>query len=445
MDLSDKKYLRNCLVRLECNLEIQIDEKLYKDFFAGKIYDLLDYSKTKSKVPIIQKYLIAVLSYLEQPSLYKYYDIFNPSRCIPLIIALDNAVTVLKSNNIIGTEERLRKLIKERTFDEFESTLYEIIVCSKYVTSESCSHVEFIKESHIPSPDIKATINELEYLIECKKPNRHNDAYTKLQSTIYNLFKSAIPKLHKKGFRRIINITFNSNPSKIPTKEVNSAIKTLFSNNNSFHNSNFSISVEESVIRNHSDYLLYPSSSYFYNFYKFKEGGFWHGLIPDVIATYKSPSWIDEVHSDVAICWKVECGDTIWKLKKINHKLIYKALSQLNGDENNTIIHYWFDRDRALGDKQKELRHLIKTILDKGYSFNWFISNETSNIVSPEGRFDFTEHSHFVSTIDDKLTRAPVTNVFLFDEDTASTIGSFGKGVDLPDIDIDDEEWKVKK
>lgn len=61
--------------------------------------------------------------------------------------------------------------------------------------------------------------------------------------------------------------------------------------------------------------------------------------------------------------------------------------------------------------------------------------NETSLDVSLEGRFDLIEHAHIIQGPGAKSDRPPVTLVFASDGHTKDTIGEFGVGHELPDVD----------
>jgi len=453
MDLSDKKMLRRVLNRLSSNLGITLDSNIKDQFFSGKNQDFLHYSKTERnelKIPAIIKYMLGVESYLAQPSKDHYYDIISAGRIIPITVALEHALRVLKTRNVYGYEERVQKLLNETNYDKFESTMYELIVAAKYASKTKKGNVRFIKETHIKSPDIEARIRRRDYLIECKKPDRENNASLQIKEAIRKKLEKTFGEFFSHRYSAVMELSIHTDPNSLDENEILQAAIESYGHGNPILNKTFTLKVEKKEIRQ-SPYLdLYPAPGYFAKHFDYYPEGEWQGIIPVLDCTWSTPGWIDNVNSYVAVKWKITDEEQIWRIKRIGYALIFKGFEQLNQTGSNVILHYWFETDRNIGSREKELRHLVETLFEKNIKYDWLVLNETSPSLSPLGRFDFVENAHYsrgMSSIIFKglKMRIPVTNVFLFDEDTFQNEGPFGVGAPLIPIDLFYELEKFKK
>jgi len=164
-----------------------------------------------------------------------------------------------------------------------------------------------------------------------------------------------------------------------------------------------------------------------------------------MIAKWYAPSWLDAVECQSAVKWRMTNEQELWKIKRLGYSLIFKGLDQLEQSGKNSILHYWFERDRAVGNRRKELLHFFETLKKRNkFNFSWIIFNEVSPSLSRYGRFDFIEYCHPISGGYRKTEHAPVTNVFVADGDMADDISEFGVGHSLLSVDDDDESWKRK-
>lgn len=453
MDLSDKKMLRRVLNRLSLNLNFVLDEKIKDKFFKGENQNFLQYDKLERNeldVPIIEKYILGVESYLKQPSPNYYYDIFNAGRLIPQVVSLDNAINVLIKKDVYGRQERIKRLLKEKTYDGFEAVMFELIVAAKYASKTKKGNVKFIEETHITSPDIEAVIRRRKYFIECKKPDRENDASLSIKNRISEKVKKTLDVFIGKKNSAIIELSIHVDPTVLDEANILSAALASYETGKLIVDIQFSLLVQKINLRQSAYLDLYPAPGYFATHFGYFPEGEWQGIIPIIDCEWETPGWIDRINCEVAVKWKITDEELIWRMKKIGHKFIFKGFEQLNSMGENIILHYWFERDRNIGNREKELKHLVKTLIEKRILFNWLILNETSPSLSPLGRFDFVENAHYsrglnaMSSLKELKRTFPVGHVFLFDEDSIDE-GPFGIGAILPPIDFDDESWKVNK
>jgi len=266
IDLSDKKILEESIGRLSLMLGISVDPKVRDSFFRGEEQALLSYEKLesiKSEVPIISRYLLGVKSYLAQPSLTHYYDIFRAGRIIPLTVALERAISILLQKDIEGLEGRLKRLTSEITFDSFESILFELVVAAKYTSLPRCSVLRFVEENGRLQPDIEATINGEPHFIECKKPDRRNDASIVLRDTVRHKIKSLLSALSVDKSCVVVELTFHVHPAEISDDRIKNLATVSLRTEASLVEPDITISTRRISPKTLKDYALFPSPGYF--------------------------------------------------------------------------------------------------------------------------------------------------------------------------------------
>lgn len=448
MDLSDKGMLAAAVGRLASTLGIMQDPDIRSAYLRGECPTLLSYEKLERstlQLPVINRYILGVESYLAQPSLKNFYDIFRVGRIVPLTVALDRAIQILVERKVGGAQERFGKLIRETSFDAFEAILYEIAVAAKYASLDDATSTRFLEEGATKQPDIESIIGGRKYYVECKKPDRRNDASIAMRNAIAPKFQRTFRMLSKSGVSAIVEASFTSDPAIVDDVVLKDMVFESLESGTPILSPWGTIRTSPIAPRRLKDYALFPSPGYFSEHFGYDPDGEWQGLIPCVEGKWAAPSWLDDVRWESAVKWKISNDELLWKVKKLGYKLIFDGFDQLNQAGDNTVLHYWFERDRAVGHRKKELMHFFETLRERDKDrFGWLIFNEVSPSLSVLGRFDFIEHAHILSGPARKEAEPHVTNVFVSDESTADGLGEFGVGHILPPIDLDDETWKSK-
>lgn len=449
MDLSDKKHLASAFQRIKAILGVQVEEPLRESFFSGSLPNLLRYRQSNKpgvEVEVIKRYLLGVESYLFQPSMVHFYDIESAGRIVPLFIVLDRSITALQIAKTKNMDGRLLRLKEEKTFDGFESILFELVVASKYVSNPRVANLEFLEESNATqTPDIRAEIDGEEYFIECKKQKRKNDAEEILRQAISPKMDRTFKMLLKENSSALIELNLKTDPAHLNEVQVKDLVFASLDNGAPAVDQAFNVFAKLLPSPNLDTFALYPSPGYFYNYFEYDPEGDWHGLIPMLVGRWKTPSWLDVVTWQSAVKWRIQNEELIWKMQRLPYSLLFKGLKQLEAAGRNSILHYWFERDRTIGHRKPQLLHFYETLRSSGSAkFSWIVFNELSPSMTPLGRFDFTEHSHPIMGPNRRFDHPVVSGVFIADEDTSPDLGEWGVGHKLPSVDVDDESWKKK-
>ena len=449
MDLSDKKMLAEAVARISNFLGLTIDPGLKESYLNGCYPELLSYRKdgaSEPGIPVIQKYILGVESYLAQPSLKRYYDIIRVARVVPLVVVLDRALSSLTDKRVVGYEDRVKKLIRETKFDSFESILFELVVAARYAIQPSVSSVTFIPESpKTQRPDLEVRIDGVTYFVECKKQDRKSDAAEEIGKTVERKIQRVLKLLHRKDTSAILELSFHQDPAQISDIKLKDLVFESLRSRVAVIDTEITVRAIETPVAPLRTYSLFPSYGYYADHFGYDPDGEWQILTPALDCIWKSPSWLDQVRWQTATMWKVTNQDILWRIKRLGYKLIFKGLDQLRQAGHDIILHYWFERDRAIGHRQKELLHLGETLKEKNLiNFSWMIFNDVSPSISPRGRFDFVENSHILAGTARKTSDPPVTGVFVSEDQTAEGLAEFGVGHSLPPIDEDDESWQKK-
>src|SRR4051794_22384632 len=98
MDLDDKAKLRAAIDRIREAAKIRPDDALTRDFLAGKKIEDTYYDKLsgkKSPTTALVRSLLIAESFIRQPDLKCYYDIFRAARFVTFTRVLDSALDKL--------------------------------------------------------------------------------------------------------------------------------------------------------------------------------------------------------------------------------------------------------------------------------------------------------------------------------------------------------------
>lgn len=438
---------------------IKVNSKLVDAYCNGLLPSVLYYDKIQDSsfsLTALERYLIGYESMIRfNKKITQYYDIYRACRFTSLLQLFYQRIPILKTNvkNYAGKLEKLKTVTK---LDDFESVLFEFYVATKYAMSKDVEYVEFVEEKATEkTPDFRVKGSNREIFVECKRLNRINDAAINIRNKVRELHIKAHTWGKSLNNSIMFEVTFHSNPLQLNSDEYVFACRAAAASDSLFfENSDFSIQAKLLPRKDLKDYLLNPSPKQFKDLYDFSDGGDWKGLIPfaEIKPLYFSEelymqkavsSWIDEISKEFILKWKISSVEVLRSFKKLNFKRLFEGFDQLEEFGPNTVIHYSFERDRSVGHRQEQLFELMNSISpEKIKNLSWVVFNEIQFGVSYNARFDFQEFAHPVSG-PKKFGSAPfVTNVFV--NSVSDSVGEFGVGHNLVDIDIEANEREKK-
>lgn len=434
MDLSDREFLYGLMKFLEDEVNVFLDQQLYIDFSRGIYPNMLDYAEsreTEADVLVIQKYLLAINSYLHTPDLKIFYDVYNTGRIIPWFVALVRSLAKLKLNNVEGFEERLEKLLRQKNFDDFEAIVFEMIVAAKYIDPGT---VRFLEESNKTVPDLEVNIAGKLYYVECKKANRENDLSLKIKRHLKGCFKSVFELIKDKKNPLNFELEIFCEVFEITEEDILEVFRGYLDSKTTKENSKFSLKIKSCKVPLLKDFALYPSPGYFKDHFGYHEKGKWHGIFSEVVSKNAGPSWIDELIWQTSVKWRFRNSNDLWVFKKFSYSPIKKGIKQASESGSNSILHFCVEKVPRLGHRRSIMIDLFERLKSESSQFSWLILNEVSAELTAEARFDFQETAHPISGVTRKPYDPNITTVFIDDEYTVSG-GRFGIGSKLPDLD----------
>lgn len=427
---------------------VYLDREFQTAYQNGYYPKLLSYEKLDTpelEIPVLQKYLIASQTYLNQPC--NYYDIYRVCRHVVLITLLSNSLQI-SHNNIEGLDERVQRLITATEYDDFDSILYEIITASNYYKNENVNKVAFIEESTDVSPDLNVLTNSGDMFIECKKFDRSVDISLEIRNIIRDKTSAIIDELKRTVTSAVVELSFHTNPNDVSAERIKYLVLESQKTGVPIIEGDLTVTIKNLNHQELDDYVLYPSPKYYWDRYKYRERSEWFGLVLGMYAKYaklrgsaKVPdtnlsTWLDSVDWECAIKWKITDDEMLWRQKRLGYTRLFKGLNQLQARGTNTVLHVWFERDQSLGHRQNELVHFFNRIMSSARDiFAWIIFNETCFDVSYEGRFDLIENAHIISGPGRKVDKPLVACVFTEPDERTSQLAEFGIGHEMPDID----------
>jgi hypothetical protein len=387
---------------------IEIDEAIQEDYQNGKYPSLLSYEKIEKSpiiIPCLEKYLIGAKTYLNQPT--QYFDIFRSNRHINLLLKLNGVIDLIK-NKIIGGENKIKRLKTIVGYDQFEATMFEVLVAARYSQLSAIESVSFIEETQNKTPDIEVKTKDKTYSVECKKYDRMNDFSPSLRDKVRELMSPVYDRLYKENINCLFEIIFYRDPHSISYIKFGNDLYSSAKKHVSVSNESYSIIPNKLDPIVFTDFVLYPSPQFFKDRYNYETKSEWQGILHRM---YSKPArkidlvshedlfstWLDSISWEVAAKWKIENEEIIWKQKKLAYNRLFKAMAQLKGREENSILHIWFERDTSIGHRKNELLDFFHELEGGNERFSWLIFNETELDVNYDGMFDFIEHAHIIS------------------------------------------------
>lgn len=428
-------------------LGISVDTKVQQDYQNGKLPRLLSYEKLEKadpEIPTIQKYLIGALTFLNQPC--QFYDIFRLCRHVIFLRCLSNALTTVidRAHNY---EPRLERLRQAKGYDPFEAVVYELAVAAKYCLLPDTPSVTFLPEETTDSPDFEVKGSNGEMFVECKKFDRSVDLSWGLRDIVRDKVHPTIDEFLKRRQSAVLEVSFHRDPDFVTVNKVIDYSLQSLRARTPIIDRDITISVTPLEYRKLDDFTLYPSPKYYWERYGYREKGEWFGLVSSMNARFArhvnlagleeplASTWLDDVEWECVVKWKVTDEKLIWRHKRLGYDRLFEGLGQLKSRGTNTALHAWFERDQSIGHRKNELIDFFKRLGKHQQDvFGWIVFNETCLDVSLEGRFDLIEHAHIIQGPGAK-NGPPVTLVFTSDGYTEETIGEFGVGHELPDVD----------
>lgn len=435
VNLADKDALRAAVDRLGSALGIAVPRDLEEAYLRGADPHLVGYEKRvkgSREVAAIVKYLLLARSYLAQPALDVYYDIFRAARAVAMVRRLDLAVQRLTAASVAGIDERLRRLSLAKDLDDFDSVLFEVVTADRYGLAVGADRVSFIADAPPrKSPDIRVDVPGDELFVECKHVDRMTDAMVKLSDEARDAANVILGDVLRTRRSAVVEVVFDREPGAVDRDALRRAVR--------FDGTVSEIEGARVVVRPLErraliDYELYPSPRYFSQRYGFVAER-WHGVVPHIVCRRVGPSFLDDVEWEGAVLWRIENDALLWKMKRLAFKRVFEGLEQLRVAGKRSALHVWIERHVGHGHRKAQLTKLVDTLEEKkALDFSWIVLNETVSDVSVGGHFDFQEHASPILGDASGSSSPPVTNVFMEPEDFRGR-GEWGVGVVLPSMD----------
>jgi len=298
------------------------------------------------------------------------------------------------------------------------------------------------------SPDLHVIGRNGEMFVECKKFDRSVDLSWGLRDIVRDKVQPTIDEFLKHRQSAVIEVSFHRDPGFVRADRMVDYSLLSLKARTPIIDTDVTISVTPLDYRKLDDFTLYPSPKYHWERYGYREKGQWFGLVSAISARFArhvslaeleeplASTWLDDVDWECVVKWKVTDEKLIWRHKRLGYDRLFEGLEQLQSRGTNTALHAWFERDQSIGHRKNELIDFFKRLgKHKQDIFGWIVFNETCLDVSLEGRFDLIEHAHVIQGLGAKSNRPPVTLVFTSVDHTEETIGEFGVGHELPNLD----------
>jgi hypothetical protein len=408
METYDIQKIKEAVDNICNKLSIRISEALQNDYQNGKYPSLLSYEKVEDsqiRLPFIEKYLIGANTFLNQPT--QYFDIFRTNRHVTFLLKLDKVIDLLL-NDITGSDKKIQKLKTTIGYDQFESILFELLVAARYYQTPNVESVSFIEESQNKSPDIEVITGSNAYYVECKKYDRTNSIFPAIRDKVRDLVSPVFDNLYLENISCLFEISFYKDPNDIDYLGFREDLYSSARKQTTIQNDFYSIKPNTLEPTKLEDFALFPSPKYYKDRYDYATKSEWQGIANKM---YGRPAkrldlaqqndlhstWMDEISWEVAVKWKIENEEIIWKQKRLAYNLLFKAMAQLREKKDNSILHIWFERDTSVGHRKNELMNFFNRLKEnKKDKFSWLIFNETELDVKYDGIFDFIEYAHIV-------------------------------------------------
>ena len=421
------------------------------EFDAGLHPNLLSYQKRQTgetPLPVLEKYLVGATSYLHQPS--NYYDIFGAGRCVIIVQLLDAALEALQERQAKGLKARGERLVRVVDLDEFDSTAFELITAARYALLSAVDHIEFIAEQPPKrTPDILLRRGGVDSFVECKKVVRVRDFSVATRNTVRELLNGVISSFRRQRTSVLAEVAFNTDPKCVSESNLYEACQAALNDRTSIVTSQFTVKATRLPKFESKDYTLHPSPHFSWVRYAYRIRDEWFGVVhqlfgkPARLANLPKDlqggvsTWLDSVEWDAAIKWKITAEDVVGKYRRFGFDGLFDAIKQINSAGLDSTVHMWLETDYFIGGRREVLFDFFRRLsANAQHTFGWIVINETLLDVSPKGRFDLIEHAHMIQG-PTAITPHPLVSGVFGLPSPMRTIGEFGGGNELPDIDED--------
>lgn len=437
---------------LRSKLRCAANTRLQDEFDAGLHQNLLAYQKRQdggTPLAALEKYLVGATSYLHQPS--NYYDIFGAGRCVIIIQLLDEALEVLQAKQIKGLPKRVERLLRVVDPDEFDSTAFELITAARYALVAGVDRVEFIDEQPPNrTPDILLTRGGVDSFIECKKVMRVRDFSVATRKAVRELLGGVISSFRRRGDSVSAEVAFNCDPKSVSESSLFEACQAALNDHTAIITSQFTVKAKHLQKFDSKGCTLYPSAHFLWARYGHRVRSEWFGIVHNLVGKrFKRANlpehlrggmstWLKSVEWDAAIKWKINAEDIVGKYQRFPFSGLFDdGLEQINNAGPDSTVHVWLETDYFIGGRREVLLDFFRRLSAKRqHTVGWIVINETLLDVSPKGRFDLIEHAHMIQGPTATAPHPLVSGIFSLPS-RVRTIGEFGVGHELPDIDED--------
>lgn len=435
---------------LRSKLKCTVHARLQDEFDAGLHPNLLAYQKRQSggsRVPVLEKYLVGATSYLHQPS--NYYDIFGAGRCVILVQLLDSALDVLQQKQCKGLPPRIARLVRVVDPDEFDSTAFELITAARYALVSAVERVGFIDERPPKrTPDFVMTRGGVDSFVECKKVVRVRDFSVATRKTVRELLNGVISSFLRKGDSVLAEVSFHCDPKSVSESSLFEVCQAALNDHTTIITSQFTVKAKHLPKFDSKGCTLYPSAHFLWARYGHRVRSEWFGIVHNLVGKrFKRvnlpehlrggmSTWLKSVEWDAAIKWKINAEDIVGKYQRFPFSGLFDdGLEQINNAGPDSTVHVWLETDYFIGGRRDVLLDFFRRLSAKTQrNVGWVVFNETLLDISPKGRFDLIEYAHMIQGPTATTPHPLVSGVFGLPS-PMRTIGEFGVGHELPDID----------
>ena len=443
MDLSNKHELSQALDWLLDTLGLDFPTGYVAEYLKGKaphepLYEKYSGGPTHLR-PAVLRHAVVAKSYLAQPNLTSFYDIYRSGRAIPMVRVLARDLQLLRQEDVGGLHDLVQRLSASTTFDELEATVFEVASAATYLRHPRVERVEFLHTKEHQSPEFLAHSKSSSWAVECKKYNRLTGIYGEERDRIRSIGHPLIQSFREKG-NVIVEATITSPVCELTENALEAAAHASYPSGSEQRDTRFVVRAFPAPDFDSGTATLFPSPYYYNRYFDYRSDRQWQGIVTSIDARWLGPSFIESVRWHAALKWRVLDDSAIWKKQKLGFSRIFEGMDQLAGWGDERILHVCFERDLTLGPRNRILLDFLERSARKGLAdlprenrLSWLIFNELSVHVNVGGFFDFREHAHFVSGLN-QTTPPPVNMVFVSPSDRVNAAGPWGVGPDLPEL-----------
>jgi hypothetical protein len=434
VDISDKDAMRTDLQLIAAELGVAPPARELELYKRRQILGL----NTDPTRPALLRHLFLASAWLDEPSTDLFFDIYGSARAVPLIRNVARAVRASRhSPRAVRRTERLTTLTDD---DEFENLLLELSAFAAYGASERIGGVEFVDEDPTSkTPDLRVVPRAgSPYYVECKRAARRTDFAADLRANMAGPAQLLLDIAMHAGVDVLWDFTIKAAPDRISSSALSADAAEILRRGGMIVGEQYTLSVSRLRPPDLTNYRLYPAPEYYKLQYGFEAGdkAEWHGISCAMDADFKG-SFIDELHWESAVRWRIGDDELIWKHLRLPFTLVFKGLEQLVTHDPCSVLHFQYERGDNLGHRARFIGDLSRRLQERPkLTFRWLVFNEVEYGLSVGGRFSVTENAHFVNGTPMKTGERPdVPRLLTHPEDLKVGPAMWGVGTLMPSID----------